>query len=678
MSHPRHVLFEAGGLALAVPADAVQAIHDELPLQRVEGTRAWFLGLAVADGRLLPVTDLGAWLGVRASGGRTLQLHADVGIAGFRVDVVYGLSDADASVSEDAPRRHVPRAARGRRRRADLVDDRRGRTPAPRRGHRRAAAEPGLPRHRGRRLVNAPGAVSRPATRASESGWRQILPRVLLALALVLLLVSLAVLQRGVGLVERRLAAAGTSEGVPGIDAARVLPAGEGGVAGTVDALLERGLDRIGLPPSRLALVALALGALAAALALWLGIDAGRRRELRERADDGRTRREQAAILALLDEIAPLASGDLRVRATVSEAMTGALADAFNHAVAELRWLVGTIDGSALRVGDAVTDSRESAQRLVGACTVQAREIHRSSNYLAAMSETMAQLSAHATECSRIATVSVGEAEAGGRAIRESVERLSRIRDEAELATRLMQRLAENASTIDERVETIRDVARRTDLLALNTTIRAAASAASGFDDDDLEADDTFLDGTLSSRGRSASGDLSRLSHEVTQLADLLGGAARDIASLSRTIRQDADDTVRAMDETNRELAAGLAQSEQASGSLESIESVSRELRELVGDMAEKTLRQSGVVRQLSTNMTVINRITTDTSNEVQATAGALDQLNALALELRDGVADFRLPPPPREAAESATEAAAARTVTREAMRSSTRATDHG
>ena len=102
MSEPRHVLFEAGGLPLAVPADAVQAIHDELALQRVEGTRPWFLGLAVADGRLLPVTDLGAWLGLRASGGRTLQLHADVGIAGFRVDTVYGLSDADADIESEA------------------------------------------------------------------------------------------------------------------------------------------------------------------------------------------------------------------------------------------------------------------------------------------------------------------------------------------------------------------------------------------------------------------------------------------------------------------------------------------------------------------------------------------------------------------------------------------------
>lgn len=99
MSGPRHVLFDAGGLALAVPADAVQAIHDELSPQRVEGTCSWFLGLAVADGRLLPVTDLAAWLGRRAAGGRTLQLHPDVGIAGLRVDTVYGLSEAGADAA---------------------------------------------------------------------------------------------------------------------------------------------------------------------------------------------------------------------------------------------------------------------------------------------------------------------------------------------------------------------------------------------------------------------------------------------------------------------------------------------------------------------------------------------------------------------------------------------------
>lgn len=102
----RHVLFEVGGRAFAVPADTVQRIHDELALQRVDGTRSWFLGLAVADGRLLPITDLGAWFGLRAASGRILQVHPDVGIAGLRVDVVHGLSDAEV-VSDAADNAEV-------------------------------------------------------------------------------------------------------------------------------------------------------------------------------------------------------------------------------------------------------------------------------------------------------------------------------------------------------------------------------------------------------------------------------------------------------------------------------------------------------------------------------------------------------------------------------------------
>ncbi|MEE9320954.1 MAG: chemotaxis protein CheW [Granulosicoccus sp.] len=89
-----YVLFEAGGEPLAATAAAIDAIHDELPIQEIEGTKRWFLGLAVANGRLLPTTDLGLLLGKRASSGRILQLHSDVGIAGLRVDTVYGLRDS--------------------------------------------------------------------------------------------------------------------------------------------------------------------------------------------------------------------------------------------------------------------------------------------------------------------------------------------------------------------------------------------------------------------------------------------------------------------------------------------------------------------------------------------------------------------------------------------------------
>jgi len=101
-----HLLFLAGEHALAAPADVVQAVHDSLDVQRVAGTKSWFKGLAVANGKLLPVTDLCEFLGQRSASGHTIELSESVGIAGLKVDDVFGLSDKTAdrrSADEGVP-----------------------------------------------------------------------------------------------------------------------------------------------------------------------------------------------------------------------------------------------------------------------------------------------------------------------------------------------------------------------------------------------------------------------------------------------------------------------------------------------------------------------------------------------------------------------------------------------
>lgn len=93
----QYLLFEAGGLDLAAPSSLVKAIHEELNIQSVAGTCHWFRGLAVAHGKLLPVTDMGAFAGRRSSTGRTLELDPSASIAGLQVDNVVGLSDEPAN-----------------------------------------------------------------------------------------------------------------------------------------------------------------------------------------------------------------------------------------------------------------------------------------------------------------------------------------------------------------------------------------------------------------------------------------------------------------------------------------------------------------------------------------------------------------------------------------------------
>jgi twitching motility protein PilI len=73
----RGVGFELGPHRLVVPLKAVREVCARPPLARVPGTKAWLLGVGQASGRLLPVTDLVAYLEL-----------ADAGVSGHRVLVV--------------------------------------------------------------------------------------------------------------------------------------------------------------------------------------------------------------------------------------------------------------------------------------------------------------------------------------------------------------------------------------------------------------------------------------------------------------------------------------------------------------------------------------------------------------------------------------------------------------
>src|SRR5712675_1530868 len=92
---------------------------------------------------------------------------------------------------------------------------------------------------------------------------------------------------------------------------------------------------------SLLGLAAALLGALG--WTYFKSVNVRRTSELRVRENE----RNQEAIMRLLDELSSLADGDLTVQATVTEDITGAIADSINYAIEALRELVTTINDSA-------------------------------------------------------------------------------------------------------------------------------------------------------------------------------------------------------------------------------------------------------------------------------------------------------------------------------------------
>eukprot|EP01034_Spumella_vulgaris_P029876 gene29876-37002_t len=99
--------------------------------------------------------------------------------------------------------------------------------------------------------------------------------------------------------------------------------------------------------------------------------DAKRQEQEAKRVNDA----NQAAILRLMNELQSVAEGDLTQEATVTEDITGAIADSVNYTVEELRQLVGSVQNTATRVAQTTAQVDSTSTELLAASTEQLREI---------------------------------------------------------------------------------------------------------------------------------------------------------------------------------------------------------------------------------------------------------------------------------------------------------------
>ncbi|MDR0441183.1 MAG: methyl-accepting chemotaxis protein, partial [Candidatus Accumulibacter sp.] len=127
--------------------------------------------------------------------------------------------------------------------------------------------------------------------------------------------------------------------------------------------------------------------------------EAERSREESERAN----RQNQGAILRLMNELSDLADGDLTVMATVSEDITGAIADSINYTIEELRVLVGRINDAAGRVTAATEIAQQTSAGLLEAAQRQSREIQNAGHSVLEMASSMTRVSSDADQSAQVA-----------------------------------------------------------------------------------------------------------------------------------------------------------------------------------------------------------------------------------------------------------------------------------
>jgi twitching motility protein PilJ len=346
----------------------------------------------------------------------------------------------------------------------------------------------------------------------------------------------------------------------------------------------------------------------------------GQRSEAQRLEEDAKRTNEinQAAILRLMNELQEVADGNLTVQATVTEDITGAIADSVNYTVEELRGLVGRINNTAEQVSTASTAARDIATRLLTASEQQSREIKDTGDKVLKMASQINEVSRSAGESAKVARASLEAAERGQRAVYNQIAGMNEIREQIQETAKRIKRLGESSQEIGEIVELITDITEQTNVLALNAAIQAASAGEAG-------------------RGFSV------VAEEVQRLADRSAEAAKQIGALVRTIQTDTQDAVAAMEKSTQGVVEGTKLSDAAGTALADIGRVSRQLAELIERIAGNTNEQAQSAGGVAQSIERILAVTDQTSQGTRQAAQSIGQLATLARELKASVARFRV-----------------------------------
>jgi twitching motility protein PilJ len=342
--------------------------------------------------------------------------------------------------------------------------------------------------------------------------------------------------------------------------------------------------------------------------------------ETRQRGEEASriNSQNQNAILRLMNELGDLADGDLTVRATVTEDVTGAIADSLNYTTEEFRKLVARITAAAEQMGRATKDAEAISRGLLDATQKQASEIQGAGEAVELMTRSIKEVDSSAARSAEVARRTLLVTEQGAQAVRNSISGMDGIREQIQDTSKRIKRLGESSQEIGEIVDLISDITEQTNVLALNAAIQAASAGEAG-------------------RGFSV------VAEEVQRLAERSAEATKQIGALVKTIQGDTHDAVAAMEKSTLGVVEGAKLSDVAGQSLREIEQVSNELATLINSISVSTQVQTDMASEVAGVMQDILKITVQTTEGTRLTANSIAQLTGLTADLRDSVAGFKL-----------------------------------
>jgi twitching motility protein PilJ len=328
--------------------------------------------------------------------------------------------------------------------------------------------------------------------------------------------------------------------------------------------------------------------------------------------------KNQNAILKLLNELIPLQDGDLTQKTTVTEEITGAIADSINATIDSLGTLVKKIKNSSLLVKEKSDEVNNISLKLLTSNEKQANEINTTGSSVLEITKAIADISTKTKEGSEKAVESSILAKNGAQEVNSSIESMKLINHNINETSLLMKKVGDSSKQISEIVTLLSDITEETNILALNATVQAtkAGEAGKGFK---IVAD------------------------SIQELADKAAEANRRVGALISAVQTDIQSAAVSVDKTTEEVKVGVEKSESAGKSLENITKSSELLAEIINNISEEANQYAEIAKQISKNMQIVLSSIEENKDSTRKTAKSIGEILEISSELNSSVQSFKV-----------------------------------